>query len=82
MHPDSDRSGIRYQALYVLVQCLITSLTKCQTRYCVEPRPSVDDIKQKQSSTRGEALLGLNRKDKKIQAESAVMSNLYVRVQV
>ncbi|WP_432952704.1 hypothetical protein [Treponema vincentii] len=42
----------------------------------------MDDIKQKQSSTRGEALLGLNRKDKKIQAESAVMSNLYVRVQV
>ena len=42
---DSDRSGILYQALYVLVQRLITSLTKCQTRCCIEPRPSVDDQK-------------------------------------
>ena len=38
----------------------------------MEPRPSVDDIKQKQSSTRGEALREVSRKDKKIQAESAV----------
>ena len=36
---------ILYQALYVLVQRLNTSLTKCQTRYCMEPRPSVDDCK-------------------------------------
>ena len=42
---DSDWSDIRYQALYVLVQRLITSLTKCQTRCCVEPRPSVDDCR-------------------------------------
>ena len=34
---------ILYQALYVHVQRLNTSLTKCQTRYCMEPRPSVDD---------------------------------------
>ena len=44
--------------------------------------PSVDDIKQKQSSTRGEALREVNRKDKKIWAERAVISNLYIRVQV
>ena len=36
---------ILYQALYVHVQRLNTSLTKCQTRYCMEPRPSVDDCK-------------------------------------
>jgi len=36
---------ILYQALYVHVQRLNTSLTKCQTRYCIEPRPSVDDCK-------------------------------------
>ena len=36
---------ILYQALYVHVQRLKTSLTKCQTRYCMEPRPSVDDCK-------------------------------------
>ena len=36
---------ILYQALYVHVQHLNTSLTKCQTRYCIEPRPSVDDCK-------------------------------------
>ena len=30
---------------YVHVQRLNTSLTKCQTRYCMEPRPSVDDCK-------------------------------------
>ena len=36
---------ILYQALYVHVQRLNTSLTKCQTRYCTEPRPSVDDCR-------------------------------------
>ena len=36
---------IHFQALYVHVQRLNTSLTKCQTRYCMEPRPSVDDCK-------------------------------------
>ena len=36
---------ILYQALYVHVQRLNTILTKCQTRYCIEPRPSVDDCK-------------------------------------
>ena len=36
---------ILYQALYVHVQRLKTSLTKCQTRYCIEPRPSVDDCR-------------------------------------
>ena len=36
---------ILYQALYVHVQRLNTSLTNCQTRYCMEPRPSVDDCK-------------------------------------
>ena len=36
---------ILYQALYIHVQRLNTSLTKCQTRYCMEPRPSVDDCK-------------------------------------
>ena len=36
---------IHFQALYVRVQRLKKSLTKCQTRYCMEPRPSVDDCK-------------------------------------
>ena len=36
---------IHFQALYVHVQRLKTSLTKCQTRYCIEPRPSVDDCR-------------------------------------
>ena len=36
---------ILYQALYVHVQRLNTSLTKCQTRYCMESRPSVDDCR-------------------------------------
>ena len=36
---------IHFQALYVRVQRLKTSLTKCQTRSCMEPRPSVDDCK-------------------------------------
>ena len=36
---------IRFQALYVRVQRLKKSLTKCQTRYCMKPRPSVDDCK-------------------------------------
>ena len=36
---------ILYQALYVHVQRLKTSLTKCKTRYCIEPRPSVDDCR-------------------------------------
>ena len=36
---------IHFQALYVRVQRLKTSLTKCQTRYCIEPRPSVDDCR-------------------------------------
>ena len=31
--------------LYIRVQRLKTSLTKCQTRYCIEPRPSMDDCK-------------------------------------
>ena len=46
VYSDSDRSGILYQALYVLVQRLITSLTKCQTRCCIEPRPSVAEATQ------------------------------------
>ena len=36
---------IHFQALYIRVQRLKTSLTKCQTRYCIEPRPSVDDCR-------------------------------------
>ena len=36
---------IHFQALYVRVQRLKTSLTKCQTRSCTEPRPSVDDCR-------------------------------------
>ena len=32
---------IHFQALYIRVQRLKTSLTKCQTRYCIEPRPSL-----------------------------------------
>ena len=36
---------IHFQALYVRLQRLKTSLTKCQTRSCMEPRPSVDDCK-------------------------------------
>ena len=36
---------IHFQALYVRVQRLKTSLTKCQTRSCMEPRPSVDDCR-------------------------------------
>ena len=36
---------IHFQALYVRVQRLKTSLTKCQTRSCMKPRPSVDDCR-------------------------------------
>ena len=66
---------ILYQALYVHVQRLKTSLTKCQTRSCMEPRPSVDDckvvrfLKLVSRKTPREQ----NSSGKKIGAESAVL---------
>ena len=81
--------------MYIPVHFLASSfpdeklvIQKCTRKYIFEYfRPWTIEkhmpfLKWKQSSTRGEALLGLNRKDKKIEAERAVMSNLYIRVQV
>ena len=61
---------ILYQALYVHVQRLNTSLTKCQTRYCMEPRPSVDDCKVMQFLKRlsGKKPRKQSRSGKKIEA--------------
>ena len=66
---------ILYQALYVHVQRLNTSLTKCQTRYCMEPRPSVDDCKVMRFLKRlsGKTPREQNSSGKKIGAESAVL---------
>ena len=73
---------ILYQALYVHVQRLNTSLTKCQTRYCMEPRPSVDDckvvrfLKLVSRKTPPEQ----NSSGKKIEAESAVLHFVFFEV--
>ena len=66
---------ILYQALYVHVQRLNTSLTKCQTRYCMEPRPSVDDCKVMRFLERlsGKTPRKQSSSGKKIGAESAVL---------
>ena len=73
---------ILYQALYVHVQRLKTSLTKCQTRSCMEPRPSVDDckvvrfLKLVSRKTPPEQ----NSSGKKIEAESAVLHFVFFEV--
>ena len=73
---------ILYQALYVHVQRLNTSLTKCQTRYCMEPRPSVDDCKVMQFLKRlsGKKPRKQSRSGKKIEAESAVLHFVFFEV--
>ena len=43
---------ILYQALYVHVQRLKTSLTKCQTRSCMEPPPSMSVLKKNTAGTK------------------------------
>ena len=70
---------ILYQALYVRVQRLKTSLTKCQTRSCMEPRPSVDDCKVVRflKLVSGKTPREQNSSGKKIGAESAVPILVY-----
>ena len=43
---------IHFQALYVRVQRLKTSLTKCQTRSCMEPPPSMSVLKKNTAGTK------------------------------
>ena len=73
---------ILYQALYVHVQRLNTSLTKCQTRYCMEPRPSVDDCKVMRFLKRlsGKTPREQSSSGKKIEAESAVLHFVFFEV--
>ena len=59
-----DRSGIRYQALYVHIQRLIASLTKRQTRCWVEPRPSMDDCNAAAFDVRRSAAGFLQKQEK------------------
>ena len=73
---------ILYQALYVHVQRLNTSLTKCQTRYCMEPRPSVDDCKVMRFLKRlsGKKPRKQSSSGKKIEAENAVPILVYLYI--
>ena len=73
---------IHFQALYVRVQRLKTSLTKCQTRSCMEPRPSVDDCKVVRflKLVSGKTPREQSSSGKKIGAESAVLHFVFFEV--